>query len=47
MREADLATAQDIAALKQDVEQDVRTAVSHAKAAPLPAADDMEGHLYG
>ena len=47
MMEADLATAQDIAALKQDVEQDVRTAVSHAKAAPLPAADDMEGHLYG
>lgn len=36
----------EIASLKQEIEQEVRAAVETAKSAPLPAADDLEAHLY-
>ncbi len=47
LMQSGLATPQDIAALMQDVERDVRTAVARAKAAPLPAADELAGYLSG
>ena len=40
------ASEADIAALEQEVDRQVRDAVDMAKAAPLPAPDDLEAHLY-
>ena len=41
-----MASEAAIAALKQEIEQEVRAAVEQAKAAPLPATDELEAHLY-
>jgi pyruvate dehydrogenase E1 component alpha subunit len=39
-------TVEAIAALQRDVDDEVRTAVESAKAAPFPTADDLRTHLY-
>jgi len=44
--ELSLASEATIASLKQEIEQEVRAAVEQAKAAPLPAPDELEAHLY-
>ena len=41
-----MANASAIAALKTEVDEAVRAAIELAKAAPLPAADDLELHLH-
>ena len=41
-----MASEAAITTLKQEIEQEVRTAVEMAKAAPLPAPDDLKAHLY-
>ena len=41
-----MASEAAIAALKQEIEQEVRAAAELAKAAPLPVPDDLEAHLY-
>jgi TPP-dependent pyruvate/acetoin dehydrogenase alpha subunit len=46
LMESDMASAAAIAALKQEIEQEVRIAVEVAKAAPLPTPDDLKVHLY-
>jgi acetoin:2,6-dichlorophenolindophenol oxidoreductase subunit alpha len=44
--EAKLTTEDKIAALQREVDDEVRSAVEAAKAAPFPAAEDLEAHLY-
>ena len=46
MLESGIATADMIAALKTDIDQEVRAAIDLAKVAPLPTADDLGAHLY-
>jgi TPP-dependent pyruvate/acetoin dehydrogenase alpha subunit len=46
LKESNMASETTIAALKQEIEQQVRAAVEQAKAAPLPASDELEVHLY-
>lgn len=46
LQDAGLATADTIAALKNDIHAEVRAAVDIAKAAPLPDADDLGRHLH-
>jgi TPP-dependent pyruvate/acetoin dehydrogenase alpha subunit len=46
LQETGAATAEAIADLKSDVDCEVRAAVSAAKAAPYPTADDLEAHLH-
>ncbi|MGH6725071.1 MAG: thiamine pyrophosphate-dependent dehydrogenase E1 component subunit alpha [Pseudolabrys sp.] len=41
-----LASAAAIAALKREIDEEIRTAVELAKTAPAPAADDLGAHLY-
>jgi TPP-dependent pyruvate/acetoin dehydrogenase alpha subunit len=41
-----MATATAITALRQDIDAEVLAAIDLAKAAPLPAADDLGAHLY-
>jgi TPP-dependent pyruvate/acetoin dehydrogenase alpha subunit len=41
-----MASEAAITALKQEIEQQVRAAADRAKAAPLPAPDDLKAHLY-
>ena len=45
--ESKLATAETIAELKRDVDEEVRAAIELAKAAPSPTADDLEAYLHG
>lgn len=44
--ESNLVNKATIAALKQEMEQEVRAVVEMAKVASLPTADDLEAHLY-
>jgi pyruvate dehydrogenase E1 component alpha subunit len=44
--ERNMANEPTIATLKQEIEQEVRTAIDVAKSAPLPAADDLKVDLY-
>ena len=46
LKESGMATAQTIAALKQEIDDEVRAAVEFAKAAPFPTADDLGAHLH-
>jgi TPP-dependent pyruvate/acetoin dehydrogenase alpha subunit len=46
LQDAGVATPTTIAALKLDIDEEVRAAIDHAKAAPFPAADDLGTHLY-
>ncbi len=46
LQESGMATAQTIAALKQQIDEEVRIAIEHAKAAPFPTADDLGIYLY-
>ena len=46
LMESGMTSEAAIAALKQEIEQEVRAVADQAKAAPLPAPDDLEAHLY-
>ena len=46
LKDAGMATADTIAALQQEVDAEVRAATDQAKAAPSPAAADLEVHLH-
>ena len=46
LRESGFTTDEMIAALKLDIDKEVRAAIDLAKAAPLPTADDLEAHLH-
>lgn len=46
LQDSSLATAETIATLKHDIDQEVRAAVAFAKAAPFPAADDLRAYLH-
>jgi TPP-dependent pyruvate/acetoin dehydrogenase alpha subunit len=46
LKESGMTSEEAIAALKQEIDRQVRAAVELAKSAPLPAADDLEAHLY-
>jgi TPP-dependent pyruvate/acetoin dehydrogenase alpha subunit len=46
LMESGMASEAVVVALKQEVEQEVRAVADQAKAAPLPAPDDLEAHLY-
>ncbi len=46
LKESGMASEAAIAALQREIDQEVRAAVDLAKATPLPAADDLEAHLY-
>jgi len=46
LQDEGLATSAAIAALKADVDAEVQATVAFAKAAPLPAPDDLRAYLY-
>lgn len=46
LQDSNMATASTIAALKNDIDEEVRAAIDLAKAAPFPAADDLGIHLH-
>jgi pyruvate dehydrogenase E1 component alpha subunit len=46
LQDSSMVTAGTIAALKHDIDEQVRAAIELAKAAPFPAADDLEAHLH-
>jgi acetoin:2,6-dichlorophenolindophenol oxidoreductase subunit alpha len=46
LKDSNMATEAEIAALTQEVDRQVSAAVGYAKAAPLPAAEDLQVHLY-
>ena len=46
LQDSGMATARTIAALKHDIDAEVRAAIELAKAAPFPAADDLGAHLH-
>ena len=46
MQDSSIATADTIAAVKREIDEEVRAAIDLAKAAPFPAADDLGAHLH-
>jgi TPP-dependent pyruvate/acetoin dehydrogenase alpha subunit len=46
LKDSNIASEAEIAALTQDVDRQVRAAVEYAKAAPMPAAKDLQAHLH-
>jgi len=47
LQDLKMASVSTIAALKHEIDDEVRAAVKLAKAAPYPAADDLGAHLHG
>ena len=46
MQDSSIATADTIAAVKREIDEEVRAAIDLAKAAPFPGADDLGAHLH-